>query len=200
MGVEREMLGEIMTAHDVDADAVEIDGVTHRRVRAPSRRMSQLPGRSPSSVGSTATATTMRHVASVRWRSVGVVGGFWTEQAAKTALCVVAQMTPQKAEELFQRTGGMTPSKSSLDRLPKLVADRWEARREQHEAALRDALVIPHGTTSVAVSRDRVLAPLDGGKALVEVRNTAARDSRTSQGPAGYREVGCDVIVLRRQG
>jgi hypothetical protein len=30
-------------------------------------------------------------------------------------------MTPQRAEELFERVGNMTPSKSSLDRLPKAL-------------------------------------------------------------------------------
>ena len=39
-------------------------------------------------------------------------------------------MTPLKAEELFERVeGGMQPSKSSLDRLPKLVSERWESER-----------------------------------------------------------------------
>jgi hypothetical protein len=103
-------------------------------------------------------------------------------------------MTPQKAEELFERVGGMAPSKSSLDRLPKLISERWELDREAHEAALRDALIIPEGTVSVAVSLDGVLAPIDGGNSPVDVRNAAANEGRTSKGAAGYREVGCATL------
>jgi hypothetical protein len=40
---------------------------------------------------------------------------------------VVTQMTPQKAENLFARVGNMDPSKSSLDRLPKALGERWES-------------------------------------------------------------------------
>jgi hypothetical protein len=195
MGVERDMLADIMSAHDVDADAIEIDGVAHRRVLRAEQTYVTAAG--PVTVERwlyrDRNNDAARSVSPMEKR-LGVVGEFWTEHAAKTALWVVAQMTPQKAEELFRRTGGMTPSKSSLDRLPKLVSDRWEAQREEHEAALRDALVIPKGAVSVAVSLDGVLAPIDGGKAPVEVRNAAARDGWTSKGPAGYREVGCATL------
>jgi hypothetical protein len=37
----------------------------------------------------------------------------------------------------------MTPSKSSLDRLPKPLSGRWEAERERFEAALRREETVP---------------------------------------------------------
>jgi hypothetical protein len=129
----------------------------------------------------------------MEWR-LGIIGDFWTETAAHQALWVVTQMTPQKAAEAFERLGHMAPSKSSLDRLPKLVSERWEADREAHEAALRDGLVVPAGTAAVAVSLDGVLAPIDGGNRPVDVRNAAAAKGWQSQGPAGYREVGCATL------
>jgi hypothetical protein len=151
MGIERELLADIMSAHDVDADAVEIDGTTRRRVLRASQTYVTTAGpitverwlyrdRDNDAAGS---------VSPMELR-LGIVGEFWTDRAARTATWVVAQMTPQKAEELFERVGCMTPSKSSLDRLPKIVSDRWEDGREEHEAALRDALVIPKGAVSVA--------------------------------------------------
>jgi hypothetical protein len=88
----------------------------------------------------------------------------------------------------------MTPSKSSLDRLPKLVSKRWEADREAHEAALRNGLVIPAETVTVAISLDGVLAPIDGSNRPVAVRNAAAAEGWQSYGPAGYREVGCATL------
>ena len=58
--------------------------------------------------------------------SIGVVEGFWTPLAAKQAAWVVSQMVPRLAEELFERIGNMTPSKATLDRLPKALNERWE--------------------------------------------------------------------------
>jgi len=191
----RDLKAEIMATHDIDAEAIEIDGVTHRRVLRASQTY----------------VTTSGPVVVERWlyrerdndaaKSVspmelrlGIVGEFWSQKAAKAALWVVAQMTPQKAEELFKRTGSMTPSKSSLDRLPKIVSEDWEANRESYETALRDALVVPKEAVSVAVSIDGVLAPIDGGARPTDIRNAAAREGWTSKGPAGYREVGCATL------
>ena len=38
------------------------------------------------------------------------------------------------------------------------------------------------------------MAPIDGGNSPVDVRNATAREGRVSQGPAGYREVGCATV------
>jgi hypothetical protein len=48
---------------------------------------------------------------------------------------VVTQMMRQRAEDLFARVGNMKPSKSSLDRLPKALGERWEAGREGYGCA-----------------------------------------------------------------
>jgi hypothetical protein len=102
-------------------------------------------------------------------------------------------MTPQLAEELLERTGNMKPSKSSLDRLPKALNARWEESREEFEAALRDAMVIPPEARSICISVDGVLAPMKdaGGPAT---RRRAAAAGTIAKGPAGYREVGCGTI------
>jgi hypothetical protein len=46
----------------------------------------------------------------------------------------------------------MSPSKSSLDRLPKQLSGRWEAERERFEAALRSEETVPSEAVTVAVS------------------------------------------------
>ncbi len=104
-------------------------------------------------------------------------------------------MTPQKAEDLFERVGNMAPSKSSLDRLPKALGEPWEDQREKFEAVLREAIVVPEGTTTIAVSIDSVLAPIDGGNSPTDVRREAAVEGRLSKGP-GYREVGCATLAF----
>lgn len=126
--------------------------------------------------------------------TLGVIGDFWTPRAAQQALWVVTQMTPKKSAELFERVGNMTPSKSSLDRLPKLIDARWEGGREEFERALRDGLEIPEGSVSIAISLDGVLAPIDGANSPTAVRAQAAEEGRLSKGPAGYREASCATL------
>lgn len=193
----QEVMAELLKASDVDADAIEIQGKVHRRVLRASQTY----------------MTTAGEVVVERWlykdrsdgqaRSVspmelklGVVEGFWTPAAAKHGAWVVAQMTPKKAEELFERVGSMKPSKSSLDRLPKALSDRWEQARDENEQVLREAIVVPEGARSVAVSIDGVMAPVDGGNSPVDVRNKRAAEGLLSKGPAGYRELGCATLAF----
>ena len=57
----------------------------------------------------------------------------------------------------------MSPSKSSLDRLPKQLSERWEAERERFEAALRAEETVPPEAYDVAVSLDGVMVPMKDG-------------------------------------
>ena len=62
----------------------------------------------------------------------------------------------------------MTPSKSSLDRLPKQLSERWEVERERFEAALRREETVPPEAVTVAVSLDGVMVPMEGRGAHTE--------------------------------
>jgi len=124
---------------------------------------------------------------------VGMVEGFWTPMAARQATWVVSQMTPQTGEELFKRMGNMAPSKSSLDRLPKQLAGRWNDDRRQFETVLRESMTIPEEAVTVMASLDGVLAPMKDGGAAEKRADTAAR-GHIAKGPAGYREVGCATL------
>jgi hypothetical protein len=195
MEAERDIVRAEMARLDVDADAVVIEGKVHRRVL----RQSQTYMTSAGEVVVERTLYKDRaddegRCVSPMELTVGVIGDFWTPRAAQQALWVATQMTPKKGEELFERVGNMDPSKSSLDRLPKLLSEKWEDDRRGYEKALRDGLEIPEGTVSIAVSLDGVLAPIDGGNRPTEVRAEAAKEGRLSKGPAGYREVGCATV------
>ena len=195
MEAERDIVAAEMARVDIDADAVVIQGKVHRRVL----RQSQTYMTSAGEVVVERTLYKDRKDEDGRCVSpmeltIGVIGDFWTPRAAQQALWVVTQMTPKKCEELFQRLGNMDPSKSSLDRLPKIVAERWEDDREAFEKMLREGLQIPEGTVSIAVSLDGVLAPIDGANSPTDVRARAAEEGRMSKGPAGYREASCATI------
>jgi hypothetical protein len=194
---EREILGEVMAASDVDADAIEIEGRVHRRVLRSRQTYMTAAGEVPVErwLYKDRADPTAHALAALDLR-LGIVEGFWTQRAAQQASWVVTQMTPQKAEDLFERVGNMGPSKSSLDRLPKALGERWETERERYELVLREAIVIPEETATVAVSIDGVLAPIDGGNSPTTVRDAAASEGRLSKGPAGYREVGCATLAF----
>lgn len=192
--VGREVLRDELGKADLDVEAVLIDGVEHRRVLRGTETYMTTMG--PVTVERTLykdhTDPAERAVAAFEAR-LGIVHKFWTPEAAKQATWVVSQMTPGLAEELFRRVGTMTPSKSSLDRLPKDISARWEENRIEFEAELRAVTVIPPETASVAISLDGVLVPMaDGG--AVATRQRAAEEGRISKGPAGYREVGCATV------
>jgi len=194
MEYERELIAEEMARADVDAGAIVVDGVTYRRVLRCEETYFTAAGpvRVERTLYKDRTDEAGRAISPMDLR-LGVVEGRWTPLAAQQAAWVVAQMTPYLAEELFRRIGNMTPSKSSLDRLPKALSARWEQERVHFEKALRDGDVIPQHATTVAVSLDGVLAPMKDGGAQ-QKRQQTADEGRLTRGPAGYREVGCGTL------
>jgi hypothetical protein len=194
---EREIVGGVMAASDVDADAIEINGRPHRRVlRSKQTYMTACGEVEVERWLYKDRADPTAHALAAMDLKLGIVEGFWTERAAQQAAWVVTQMTPKHAEELFERVGNMDPSKSSLDRLPKALGARWETNREEYEQLLREALVVPDGTRSIAVSIDGVLAPIDGGNRPTDVRAKAAAKDQLCKGPIGYREIGCATLAF----
>lgn len=73
----------------------------------------------------------------MEWRAE-IVEGFFTPLAAHLGLWAVTHLTPEKSETLFRELGSMTRSCSSLDRLPKGLGAKSEARRPEWEAQLRE--------------------------------------------------------------
>jgi len=192
--VEREVLAEDLGRADVDAEGIVVEGTANRRVlRAEETYMTAAgPVRVERTLYKDRTEEAERAIVPMELNA-GIVGGFWTPMAARQAAWVVSQMSPQISEELFARVGNMTPSKSSLDRLPKLLAERWDDDRAGFEKTLRDAITVPDEAVTVMASLDGVLAPMKDGAAVQKRAETAAR-GQIAKGPAGYREVGCATL------
>ena len=123
----------------------------------------------------------------------GLVEGRWTPHAAKQATWVVSHLTPGEGEELFQMFGGLKPSKSSLDRLPKQLGQRWERERIEFEDVLRAQERVPAEAVSMAVSLDGVMVPMKNGQRQTK-RAKAAKEGKYTRGPAGNKEVGCGTL------
>ena len=106
---------------------------------------------------------------------------------------MVAHVTPKEGEELFDLLGNMTPSKSTLDRLPKALRGSWETQRPRCEATLRHQEALPHEAVAMAVSLDGVMAPMKDGQRQGK-RAHARAMGKAPSGPAGYQEVGCATV------
>lgn len=191
--LERELVAEELSRLDVDIPALLIDGVLHHRVlRCEQTYLSAAgPVRVERSLYST-REDGERTVVPMELRA-GIVEGHWTPLAAHQAAWVVTHMTPQEAEALFETLGTMTPSKSSLDRLPKQVSVRWEQERSSFEEALRKGDLVPQKATTVAVSLDGVMVPMKDGQGP-QKRVEAVAAGKLPSGPAGHQEVGCGTI------
>lgn len=191
VAAEREVLGEFLERLDIDAPTVEIDQRRYHRVLGTTQSYT-------TAVGTVSVRRTLyrcgreRAVVPMELRA-GIVEGHWTPLAARQGAHMVAEMTPAHAQTMLRELGNMTPSKSSLDRLPKGVSARWEANRERFEASLREVSVVPEEAVTVAVSLDGVMVPMkDAQRARTRERSRA--QGRQTKGPAGYREAGCATL------
>lgn len=105
----------------------------------------------------------------------------------------MSHLTPKEREDLFELMGNMTPSKSTLERLPKASSAPWEANRARCEDTLRTQETVPPEAVSMAVSLDGVMAPMKEGTR--QAKRQAARAKGTSpSGPSGYQKVGCGTL------
>jgi hypothetical protein len=189
---EREALGHALARFDLDVPAIEVDGERYHRVLRCATTYNSAAGpvrverslyRSPQG-GHAVCPLELR---------TGLIEGSWTPLAAKQAVWVVAHVTPTEGEELFALLGNMTPSKSTLDRLPKALSAHWEAQRPRFEATLRHQEAIPPEAVAVAVSLEGVMAPMKDGQRQAK-RTHARATGKAPSGPAGYQEVGCATV------
>jgi len=192
MAVERELLAEELARYDVTAKQIEVEGVTYRSTLSSTasylttagevrirRTLYCPPGRGHKSI------------CPLELRA-GIIGGYWTPRAARQGAFVMAQVTPGQSEALFEELGGMRPSRSSLDRLPKELSPHWEAHRQEWEAALRRQETVPAEARVLVMSVDGVTVRMKEGQS----RAKREQPGKHASGPAGHKEAGCGTVVL----
>lgn len=192
VAAEREALGRELARFDLDVPRVEVHGERYDQVLRCETTYNSAVGpvrverslyRHPSG----------GHALCPLELNAGIIEGYWTPLAAKQASWAVAHLTPKESEDLFEMLGNMTPSKSSLDRLPKALSAHWEAHRVPFEVALRQDESVPPEAVSIGVSLDGVMAPMKDGDRQGK-REQAKATGKSPSGPAGYQEVGCGTI------
>lgn len=193
VAAEREALSRELARFDLDVPTIEVAGERYHRVLRCATTYNSAAG----PVRVERSLYRQKHeggraVCPLELRA-GLIEGYWTPLAAKQATWVVAHLTPQEGEELFTVLGNMTPSKSTLDRLPKQLSVHWETQRQRFEAMLRQPEEIPQEAVAMAVSLDGVMAPMKDGQRQAK-RHHAVAQGKAPSGPAGYQEVGCATV------
>jgi hypothetical protein len=192
VAAEREALGHELARCDLDVPQVEVEGERYDRVLRCETTYNSAAGPVRAERSLYRSLRGGRALCPLELRA-GIIEGYWTPLAAKQATWAVAHLTPQESEELFALLGNMTPSKSTLDRLPKALSVHWEATRPAFEATLRTQETIPPEAVSMAVSLDGVMAPMKDGKRQAK-RHKALAKGKAPSGPLGYQEVGCATV------
>ena len=192
VAAEREALGHELSRFDLDVPTIEVAAERYHRVLRCETTYN-------SAVGPVRVERSLYrrphgdHALCPLELRAGILEGYWTPLAAQQATWVVAHLTPKEGEELFALLGNMTPSKSTLDRLPKALSVHWEAQRPHFEATLRHQEAISPEAVAMAVSLDGVMAPMKDGERQAK-RQRARAQGQSPSGPAGYQEVGCATV------
>jgi hypothetical protein len=103
---------------------------------------------------------------------LGMVEGTYTPRLARIATRALASMPEQEAADLLGEVGTATLSNSTIGRLSRAMAARYEQRREVIAATVREAHVIPEQAATVQVGIDGVMVPQDGEHARPRGRKT----------------------------
>ncbi len=208
MAWESDLVAARLSRFDETAPEVEVNEVVHRRKGEFEKEYCGLSGKFQIKRALYLPRDGGKAVCPLELRA-GMVEGYWTPRAARVMARAVSASTPREAAALFEDLGGMKPSESSLDRLPKSLSEHWEENRQLFEDELRSQEVIPVRAVAVGVSLDGVLVPMkkaaeeatDDGKKPCPVppsteEKPAAEADKRPQGPKGYREVGCGTVTF----
>lgn len=196
MAIERENMAQELARYDMNADRIQVGGQVYRRGQLSRETYGSAAG--PITVERYlyhALGDSRTTICPLELRS-GLIEGAWTQLAAEQMAFVVALMTAADADKLFAKMGNMSPSRSSLERLPKKLSERWEAHRSGWEQQLRVVEVAPAAAAVIAISLDGVMVPMKEQKASDSAPRKAGRHSK---GPEGYREASAATISLYNQ-
>lgn len=190
--VECEAIGEELKKFDLDVPAVEISGRSYRQVLR-SAETYICNGGEIRVERSLYRAENGERAVSVMELRAGIVEGIWTPLAAEIGAWIVAHLTPKEGEELLARIGGMSPSRSSLDRLVTGVGKQWESSRNRWEPVIATIEPVPAQAVSAAVSLDGVMIPMRDGERS-EKRAAQRAAGKQESGSAGYGEASCGTL------
>lgn len=107
---------------------------------------------------------------------LSIAEGRYTPQLARVMTRAVGLMTSEEAEGFLEEVGTAKVSVSTLHRVPRAIAARFEERRMEIEPAVRSNDPVPAEAVTVQVSLDGVMVPQDGEHAKPRGRKTKSPD------------------------
>jgi hypothetical protein len=196
MKLERELIGAELERYDVAVKEIEVEGERYRRVMSSGKNYLSTAGEVR------VERHLYRRVGGEQERCIcpmelgaGIIGGYATPRASRQMNFAAAHLPPREAAELFVEIGGMKPSHTTIDNQPKIIAEVWEANRQEWEETLRQTEKVPSEATVLAISLDGVMAPMRQTNGCKK----EATAGKQASGPQGYREVGCGSVALYDQ-
>ena len=185
LSIGQASIEKMLTTYDHSDDVISIGEQSYRRKhKAPKTYQSSL-----------GPVTLERHVYSNRKKDgdgksvcplelqAGIVEGYWTETAASNCAWLLAHLTPQETEDALLKLGMMNPSRSSLDRLPKALLEKWDDEVVTHFESITVQEKIPDNAVSMAVSLDGVMVCM---KSILEGKTKGTEWREASCGSISY--------------
>lgn len=169
--VARELVREVLCHADVQQPEVTINGVHWGNRREVEKTYTTKFGDVRVSRGVYSKSGGGPVMVPLELR-LGMVEGSYTPAVARVVTRARASMPVVEAEELLKEAGVAMLSSSTLHRLPKTIAARYETMREQINEQLRQAEVVPSEAVTVQVGLDGVMVPQDGEMAEARGRKT----------------------------
>jgi hypothetical protein len=202
MALERDLLTDELKRYDVTADEISVEGVSYRpSVESTQTYMSAAGALEVSRHLYRPSGRGSKSICPLELQA-GIIAGLWTPRAARQGAFAMAHLTPRESATLFEEIGGMAPSASTLDRLPKILSTRYEAQRDVWEDSLRASDTVPEEAAMLAVSLDGVMAPMakseiDAEGAMGSVApETGEKVAGQSPAKRHYREASCGTVSL----
>jgi hypothetical protein len=167
----RAVMREVLARADASAPEITIDGEDWGNRRATRATYTTVFGDIEMERGTYQRSGRGRVAVPLELR-LGIVEGAYTPRVARILTKAVALMPEAEAEDLLEEVGVAKVSKSTLHRVPRAIASRYESRREIIEKALRARDAIPEHATTIQVALDGVMVPQDGEHARPRGRKT----------------------------
>jgi len=107
---------------------------------------------------------------------LGIVEGAYTPRVGRILSKAVGLMPEAEAQDFLKDLGIAAVSTSTMHRVPRAMAARYETRRDLIEAAVRERDPIPENVATVQIALDGVMVPQDGEHAKPRGRKTESPD------------------------
>jgi hypothetical protein len=189
-----ELMEEALRRADTTAPEVEIDGA-----RWGNRRVSR--GEYHTMFGvvhldrSTYQQAGRGRVAVPLDLRLGIVEGRYTPKMARVLTRTIAITTEEEGANFLAELGTAVVSSSTLNRIPRAIAARYETRRQVIDVALRERGTIPDDAVTMQVGIDGVMVPQDSENARPRGRKTDSPEPPRHE--QRYGPVGADAPATR---